>query len=617
MMGRHWLGPVFAFDLLSMARRWQIYASRAGFVSILLVGMTITWMSSGRAALSPGGVTSIAQLAEIGAEFFYALAAIQLAFILLAAPASAAGSICVDRSRGTLLHMMVTDLSDREIVLGRLGSRLVPVFGLVACGLPVLALAGLLGGIDFGAMVGLFAVSIALAILGCSLALAISIKASKTHEVLMAVYMAFGVWLLVVPIWWILTSNSPPSLQPPDWFANLNPFVLVFAPYDDPDNISWIDFAIFLGVVLGISLLLVGWSVLRLRRAVVDSTGRTERVRKLPRWIGKLRPSFPGPTLDGNPVLWREWHRNRPSRLARWLWLGLFVVTGGIVAWGTYAYVNVGFANGDNGLQLGFMIQLFFGLLMVAASSPTVLAEERSRGSLDILLSTPLSTRSIVLAKWWGAYRRIFGLAILPIFLAIFLATVSPDIPTNTRGFRWPTPPTPLTIFDRYCGAFCLIGDFLVSAALIVSIGVLLATWVTRIGRAISASVFLYFLLGVGLPILLEMSLTNQPIQVGGQKDWQSQTFREAVPALSPAFGPIVAVDGLSGWQFHPRGLLWKLLGAIILIKLTGTLLLLGLTLWSFNNRLSRVAESRPPTFRAPSRPERLPKPGLVALDLE
>ena len=50
-------------------------------------------------------------------------------------------------------------------------------------------------------------------------------------------------------------------------------------------------------------------------------------------------------------------------------------------------------------------IQVGVGLLLLSVSAATSLAEERARGSLDILLSTPLSTFSILVGKWWGAFR--------------------------------------------------------------------------------------------------------------------------------------------------------------------------------------------------------------------
>ena len=68
------------------------------------------------------------------------IAVIELTLILLAAPAATAGAVCLDKARGTLDHMLATDLSNAEIVLGKLGVRLIPVLGLVACVLPVVAM---------------------------------------------------------------------------------------------------------------------------------------------------------------------------------------------------------------------------------------------------------------------------------------------------------------------------------------------------------------------------------------------------------------------------------------------------------------------------------------------
>src|SRR5207237_943870 len=141
------------------------------------------------------------QMAEVGEGFFYSLTGIQVSLILLAAPAAAAGTLGMDRARGTLLHMMVTDLSDAEIVLGTLAARLFPVIGLLLCGVPVSALAALLGGIEFSALAGAFVVSSSLAVLGCVMALTLSIRVTKTHEVLMVVYVAEALYLLALPIW--------------------------------------------------------------------------------------------------------------------------------------------------------------------------------------------------------------------------------------------------------------------------------------------------------------------------------------------------------------------------------------------------------------------------------
>ena len=53
---------------------------------------------------------------------------------------------------------------------GKLAVRLVPVLGLVACVLPLMALTSLLGGIDPTALFGSFLVAIGCTVLSCSLA---------------------------------------------------------------------------------------------------------------------------------------------------------------------------------------------------------------------------------------------------------------------------------------------------------------------------------------------------------------------------------------------------------------------------------------------------------------
>ena len=189
-------GPVFVHESIAATRRWQLYALRALFVLGLLAGLGIvgflTWLEAGK----PVGSVSLQQLAELGEVFYYTISTIQLMLVMIVAPAATAGAICLDRARGSLTHMLATDLGDTEIVLGKLAARLLPVMSLVAATVPVLALAGLLGGIIIEAIVALTLITLAVAVLGCTLAMAISVRATRTHEVLMAVYAIEFAWVL-------------------------------------------------------------------------------------------------------------------------------------------------------------------------------------------------------------------------------------------------------------------------------------------------------------------------------------------------------------------------------------------------------------------------------------
>ena len=91
---------------------------------------------------------NIQSIANFSAAFFSMFAVLQLLAVVLIGPAMAAGTIAMERERRTIEYLFTTTLSNTEIVLGKLGARVLQIFYLVLAGLPVLALAMLLGGIS-------------------------------------------------------------------------------------------------------------------------------------------------------------------------------------------------------------------------------------------------------------------------------------------------------------------------------------------------------------------------------------------------------------------------------------------------------------------------------------
>ena len=174
------LGPVFAYERIAASRRWQGYAVRSLFLLALLAALILVWERSNRSV----PVSVISYYTELARSVFIGVVGTQLALVLLAAPAATAGAICLDRARGTLTHMLLTDLSDAEIVLGKLAARLLPVFSLLVCTLPLMALVTLLGGVDPAALISAFVVAASMALVGCSLAMYLSLLLRKTHEAL-------------------------------------------------------------------------------------------------------------------------------------------------------------------------------------------------------------------------------------------------------------------------------------------------------------------------------------------------------------------------------------------------------------------------------------------------
>ena len=563
-------GPVFVYEWLTTSRRWQLYALRAGFVGAILIGMICVWQQS-HTYSNAGQPISIQSLAHYGEELYKTIVSIELTLVLLAAPAATAGAICLDKARGTLDHMLATDLSNAEIVLGKISVRLVPVIGLTACVFPVAALGGLLGGIDPLALLGSFLTAVACAVLGCSLALTLSVWGRKTHEVLMLTYLILILWL-ITPLLVLIAAFSFRSSPGPfsitariawEWIECSNPYYLAFAPYSDPGKVGFTTYLGFLGSCLIVSALLLGLATRRIRVVALKQLGQPGRKARpgridgplrRPKWLGVL----PSPSLDDNPVLWREWHRSQPSLFMRIVWL--FYSAFGVL-WVALSLYHLTQTSGDREtLALMNMFQVSVGLLLLSVSAATSLAEERVRGSLDVLLSTPISSRSILAGKWWGTFRQTIHMLIWPAIVAGLLAAES----------------------GRCFSYLLLLGLILAYGAVITSLGLALATWVSRLGRAVALCVSAYVVFSIGWLLLVASFITADPA---------------SLPFImgSPPYGALLATAvvstetvpfGESGSAIRLGALVWTILDVSI------ALLLFMATLATFDHCLGRISES-------------------------
>jgi ABC-type transport system involved in multi-copper enzyme maturation permease subunit len=365
--------------------------------------------------------------------------------------------------------MLLTDLSDAEIVLGKLAARLVPVLTLIACTLPVMELLTLIGGLEPVAVLGTFVVTVGVAVLGCSLAMVFSLWLGKTHVALLATYGVCCLWLVVAPIADLL-GPSPSPLR------KTNPFYLALAPYLWSDSARWTDYLWFLGTTCSISALLIALAVLQLRPVCTRERGKRQTSAKAaPTGIyGRvLARSLPWltPSLDRNPVLWHEWHRGRLSRIG-------LVVTVLCVTLASLSSVLAILSDSKVAAAVASGLLVAICLLYLSVTSATSLAEERARGSLDILLTTPLSARQIVLGKWLGTFRIVPLLAILPWLVIAVISYIHDE--------------------RSWWMHLLIIGYMLSSGAAITGLGVATSTWFSRPGRAIAMTVAVFVAVTVG-----------------------------------------------------------------------------------------------------------------------
>jgi ABC-type transport system involved in multi-copper enzyme maturation permease subunit len=570
------LGPVFVFERLIQARRWQTYAARSLLVALLLSAMAMV----ARTDRAEPSESLSRKYARLGESHFYSLIGVELTLVLLVSPVAAAGAICVDRARGTLAHLMSTDLSDTEIVLGKLAARIMPVLLLVACTWPVMAISSLLGGIDPVALMLAFAIMVAVAVVGSSTALALSVWARKPHEVVLAIYFAWLVSLLAGPIWQeVAAIGLIPRV--PRVLLLINPYSLAFSPYESPSFFDFWDYVAFFGGAFAISVIMLALAIWRIRPVAVRASGTTGRSHRMG-WLGRLIRSIPGPRLDGNPVLWREWHRARPSRFLTIVVAPLAIATTVACLFGSYSAWKHGITpmpppTWARIVEPATMIPPLFGLLILSAVAPYTFAEERQRGGLDVLTATPLSNWTIVLGKWLGTFRLVPLIALGPGLVAFAVATAreNPGIPPATMRYVRSDRGSLLA-----CAAL-LVVTILAHGALLSSVGLALATWIKRPARAMAVSVMLFIGLSIAWPI-----------------------FTRILPARSGFFAnlsvlsPIVSTNELAGHLFFRNGglpsrLWWNSL--CVLVLAATAIGILWLTWRTFDLGIGRIPE-RPRT---------------------
>jgi ABC-type transport system involved in multi-copper enzyme maturation permease subunit len=444
--------------------------------------------------------------------------------------------------------------------------------------LPLVALTSLLGGIDPTALFGSFLAAIGCAVLSCSLAMMLSVWGRKTQEVLMITYLIIILWLfgpyLLRTIFFATGISSLPFLTNAfwKWFEATNPYFLGYGPYQRPGSVSLMSYVAFLGCCLGISGIFTGLATWRLRAVAQKQADRTPQ-RKGRGWLGVRLPVLrwqwfiPGPSLDGNPVLWREWYRSQPSKAMRLAW-GLYGAVGVMSIVIALQGVFSGSTSIDGTAALN-VLQVAVGLLLLCVCAVTSLADERMHGSLDLLLSTPLSTRSILMAKWGGAFRIVPKLLFAPALTSLLFACDS----------------------GRWVKYLCFLGLLLAYSAMIVSMGLALATWQSRIGRAAASCIAAYITLSIGWPALVFAMVLG--IVRGNDHVIFQLMFG------SPLYGTLFGTLGLSGQHRMPGDAVDIWVGLLLWTAIYGSLatVLFELTVATFDRCLGRVPEIDPPDY--------------------
>jgi ABC-type Na+ efflux pump permease subunit len=171
-------GPIIAREVITAPRPLIFYVARASYVGLLFILMWTAWQSRvGFAEVSEIGI-----IAYFGHLLFRWFVLFQLTLMLFFAPLSAATSVAHEKDRRTFVLLLMTDLRDVEIIVGKLMASLLQVLTLLATSAPVFFLCLLLGGVSPGQVLDVMMVTAAAGLLGGSLGLLVALGRDRTFQ---------------------------------------------------------------------------------------------------------------------------------------------------------------------------------------------------------------------------------------------------------------------------------------------------------------------------------------------------------------------------------------------------------------------------------------------------
>ena len=431
--------PLLTKELIEQSTRKRTYVVRFLF-AIALYGITLSlfqnqigsWNASGYHILGKGRI------------LFQSLAWLEFGAIYLFLPAMTCSVLTAEKERDTLALLLVTKLGPWTIIVEKLFSRLIPMatFGLLS--MPLLAIAYSIGGVESDDIAKLIWLLTITAFQVGTFAVLCSAWFRTTGSAFLAAYllgalaiMASGLFFEFGCHFWIRTFFADKlSNAMNEWLFQFNcphvallafgPSILNGAEITSGLNIgisatgrqSILDCVLMAAPMFGMSLVNLALARFVLwRRAFVrpksfmlqffqtlDRLFQRVNNNRITRGVEFFRGSAFLPTEE--PISWRETSK-RPLGTVRYLIRILLILEVPLL----FLIVGICGAPGRGDAFLYFRIfetcLWCTATLVLVIQSTGLIANERSRQTLDVLLTTPLSGNEIVRQKFAGVHRMI------------------------------------------------------------------------------------------------------------------------------------------------------------------------------------------------------------------
>lgn len=444
--------PIVARVVSTGSRRRRHYWARLAY----LVALVVVFLFGG-GLLIGGGERSLADLAKQATQTFMVVSLMQLGLVCFVAPVFCAGAITQEKDANTYHVLLTTPLSNAQIVLGSLFSRLAFVAALLLSGLPIFCITMLYGGVTTHEIFESFALAACTAVLTGSIAILISFLRLGTRRTLFAFFIGIAVYLLGVGLVglssWGQLAQAPPAVSDfaglplrMSWLAPVHPFLallVVTGQTPAPDLAAVSHFARpvqwllvypaygYLLLSLLASTLMVVISLMFVRRGARQGEPTIAvwlQEHLVPRRIRRRRQPR---RVWRNPIAWRE-AMTRGSAGGRSV-LRLVLNAAGLVTGLALliAYHSGAFGTGPaataatrNWLVPLVWLEWAIALLVATSTAASTLTREKETQTMELLRVTPLTSRYIIAGMLQGLVRLALPMLAVPTLTVTLFAAL-------------------------------------------------------------------------------------------------------------------------------------------------------------------------------------------------
>jgi ABC-type transport system involved in multi-copper enzyme maturation permease subunit len=416
------------------SRRSKHMYIRAVYLAVLIV--VLLWFMLIKGGAGPMGMR---ELASVGASNFIKVSYLQIFLICVLAPVFMGGAIAQEANPRTWEVLLTTPMTSAEIVLGNLLGRLFFVLALLVCSMPLFALTQYFGGVPGSAILASYLVAGCTALLVGALAIALSVSRLVGKRAFFVFYVAIvtylGVTIAIDVALRASKAGAGPLGEGVTPMTALNPFLVLMSllnPTSYPKAGEGSHSGL-LGAMLEspvqfyciastlVSLFFMAASTFTVRAGGLAMLGVDSSGVAWWRRIFGIKPkgaSHRAPrAVWTNPIAWRE-AASRNSTPAKIAARYIFLALGGLFGIGLIWMFHAGSLSPSE-FQYALIATLWGELAVIALvginTAATAISKEREDGTLDLLLTTPITSSAYLSGKLRGLVAYLLPLLAVPI----------------------------------------------------------------------------------------------------------------------------------------------------------------------------------------------------------